>query len=242
MAKEKIYEDVANYYDKLWGDLEKEAKTGVLSRHRMILLKLKQAGFKSKSTLLEIGCGIGTLSSYLAKVNSAGKVDAVDISPATIEFAKNKYKGQKNLEFFVSDMTNFSIVRKYDFILFPDVLEHIPVEAHDNIFNTIKNLCHENSIVAINLPTARSLRWFHKNNPEALQIIDQDIESDSLIGQLYKHGFYLISKETYSLYFVQPDYEWFVFKVQREFNKMELKSKMSVLLNNIKLRILNLLN
>ena len=239
---EKTYQEVADYYDKIWNDLEQESKTGVLSRHRMILLKLKQAGFNSKSTLLEIGCGIGTLSSYLAKTNIDGKVDAVDISPATIEFAKNKYKGLKNLEFFVSDMTDFSIDKKYDFILFPDVLEHIPVEAHENIFNTIKNFCHDNSIVAINLPTARSLRWFHKNKPEALQIIDQDIESDGLIGQLYKHGFYLISKETYSLYFVQPDYEWFVFKVQREFNEMELKSKISVLLDNIKLRILNLIN
>ena len=94
---EKTYQEVADYYDKIWNDLEQESKTGVLSRHRMILLKLKQAGFNSKSTLLEIGCGIGTLSSYLAKTNIDGKVDAVDISPATIEFAKNKYKGLKNL-------------------------------------------------------------------------------------------------------------------------------------------------
>lgn len=159
---EKGYQEVASYYDHLWAEIEKKNQSGILSRHRIILNKLKKAGFNSKSTLLEIGCGNGTLSAYLASKAPAGKIDAVDISAASIENAKRKHVRRKNLEFFVSDMTHFNISNKYDFILFPDVLEHIPVEAHDNIFKTVRNLCHDTSLIAINLPTPRSLRWHKK--------------------------------------------------------------------------------
>jgi trans-aconitate 2-methyltransferase len=231
------YKEVSAYYDNLWQELEKESQAGINSRHRMILKKLKQAGLKSNSTLLEIGCGIGTLSAFICKSVPNGEVTAVDISPQSIEFARKKYTGLKNLNFLVSDMTNFSYSGKFDFILFPDVLEHIPVDAHDNIFKTIKSLTHENSKVVINLPNPRGIRWFKKNQPEVLQIIDQDIETDVMITNLYSHGFYLLSKETYSIYFQEPEYEWFIFNVNKEFDDMTPKSKFAILFNNLKLRL-----
>jgi 2-polyprenyl-3-methyl-5-hydroxy-6-metoxy-1,4-benzoquinol methylase len=239
---DKSYSEVAEYYDKTWAKLKKSEGAGINSRHRYILYKLKKAGLNSRSTLLEIGCGIGTLSRFISKHVQGGRVDAVDISPASIETAKKLYADIKNLHFHVSDMTDFKIDSKFDVILFPDVLEHIPVEAHDNIFKTISGLVHENSIVAINLPDPRSLRWFHKNKPEVLQIIDQDIEANILINKLYNHGFYLDSFESYKLYFDQPDYEWFVFKVQKEVKTLNKLPQSSVLLNNLRLRLLNLIS
>lgn len=237
---EKSYKEVAEYYDKTWAKLKKKEGAGINSRHRYILYKLKKAGLNSSSTLLEIGCGIGVLSSFLAKNMRSGRVDAVDISPLSVETASKRYADMKNLHFHVSDMTDFKIDRKFDIILFPDVLEHIPVEAHDNIFKTISGLVHQNSIVAINLPDPRSLRWFHKNNPEVLQIIDQDIEANTLIEKLYNHGFYLHTFETYALYYYEPDYGWFVFKTKQELEKLNKKPQSSVLLNNLRIRLLNL--
>ncbi|HOZ83478.1 MAG TPA: class I SAM-dependent methyltransferase [Bacteroidia bacterium] len=236
----KSYKEVAEYYDELWADLEKQSMAGVNSRHRVILNKLKKAGFNKNSTLLEIGCGVGTLSNFLATQVSSGSIDAVDISPASIEYAKKKYSEVKNLSFHVSDMTDFKINKKFDFILFPDVLEHIPVEAHDNIFKTISGLVHANSQVAINLPDPRSIRWLAKNKPELLQIIDQDIEANVLIDKMYSNGFFLFTMETYCLYFTMPDYGWFVFKVKKEYETTEKIAQSTVLLNGIKLRLRNL--
>ncbi|MEO8148822.1 MAG: class I SAM-dependent methyltransferase [Bacteroidia bacterium] len=240
MKPEAGYKEVANYYDELWAKLEKESMAGINSRHRMILNKLKKAGLNSNSTLLEIGCGIGTLSSFIAKYVTNGKVTAVDISPSSVEFAKKKYSDQKNLEFLVSDMTNFNYDGKFQFILFPDVLEHIPVEAHANIFKTISGLVNETSKVLINLPNPRAARWFIKNKPELMQIIDLDIETDFIINTLCPNGFFLETKETYSLYIEEPEYEWFVFKVNHEYKTITKRSKSKILWNSIKLRLANI--
>lgn len=236
----KSYKEVADYYDEMWADLEKQSMAGINSRHRVILKKLKQAGFNRNSTILEIGCGVGTLSKFISSQLSSGSMDAVDISPASIKFAKEKYKHVKNLSFHVSDMTDFKIDKKFDFILFPDVLEHIPLEAHDNIFRTVKGLVHEDSKITINLPDPRSIRWFMKNKPELLQIIDQDIEANILIEKLYSNGFYLTAMETYKVFYDKPEYGWFVFNVQKELNSINKNSKISVMLNSIILRLQNL--
>ena len=237
---EKTYTDVANYYDDLWAKLEKESLTGINSRHRMILNKLKKAGLKGNSTLLEIGCGIGILSSFIAKNISTGKITAVDISPSSVEFARKKYSSVKNLEFLVSDMTNFSYNGKFDFILFPDVLEHIPTEAHDNIFKTIKNFVHDDSKVLINLPNPRAAKWFNKNHPELMQIIDLEVETDFILNTIYPYGFFLETKETYSLYIDEPEYEWFVFKVNTDYKTITKKSKFQILFNNVIIRLKNI--
>lgn len=237
---ETTYKDVANYYDGLWAKLEKESLSGINSRHRVILNKLKKAGLKSNSTILEIGCGIGTLTNYLSKQIPNGKIVGVDISPESVEFARKKYASNKNTSFMVSDMTNFNYEGKFDIVLFPDVLEHIPVEGHQNIFKTISGLVHNQSMVAINLPHPYCLRWFKKNNPEALQIIDQDIETQVLLNNLCPYGFYLRTFETYALYFDMPDYQWMVFDRTVEFKNVVVKPKTTVLINGVFLRLKNI--
>ncbi|MCU0402738.1 MAG: class I SAM-dependent methyltransferase, partial [Algoriphagus sp.] len=118
-------EKVVSFYDQF---AEKQAKTGINSRHLSILDKVKQAGLQANHRILEVGCGIGTVSHLLATQVPNGKVLAVDISPESIEKAKVLWKDQKNLNFEVSDMSDFDKKGEtFDFFVFPDVLEHIPV-------------------------------------------------------------------------------------------------------------------
>lgn len=79
-----------------------------------------------------------------------------------------------------------------------------------------------------------------KNNPEVLQIIDQDIEANTLIEKLSNYGFYLHTFETYALYNYEPDYGWFVFKTKQELEKLNRKPQSVVLLNNLRIRLLNM--
>ena len=73
---------VVRFYDQF---AEKQEKTGINSRHLSILDKAKQAGLKSNHRILEVGCGIGTVSHLLATQVPQGKLLAVDISPEKSE-------------------------------------------------------------------------------------------------------------------------------------------------------------
>src|SRR5687767_3324590 len=78
------YKEVSTYYDKLWAELETQNKAGVNIRHLTILKNLKREGLGRNSKVLEIGCGIGTLTKLIAKNLGNGKIVGVDISPETI--------------------------------------------------------------------------------------------------------------------------------------------------------------
>ena len=129
---------VVRFYDQF---AEKQEKTGINSRHLSILDKAKQAGLASNHRVLEVGCGIGTVSHLLATQVPQGKVLAVDISPESIEKARVLWKKQGNLKFDVSDMSDFNLPGEtFDFFVFPDVLEHIPddTKAMQELYRVLK--------------------------------------------------------------------------------------------------------
>ena len=232
------YSDVSKYYDSEWAKLEKEKLTGINSRHRYIIKYLIENGMKSNHSVLEIGCGIGTLSSFICSKLKKGKLTGVDISPETIEQNKSR---DKHVEFIVSDMTDFSIDEKYDIIILPDVLEHIPIEAHDNIFKTIKNLIKPDGFIFINIPNPYALEYLHVHHKELLQIIDQPIYTNILLNTVYKYDFYIDNLKTYAVFYEEPDYQMMVLKPRKAFESMKVKPKFNVLFNSLKLRITDLL-
>jgi len=236
------YSDVSKYYDSEWAKLEKEKLTGINSRHRYILKFLLENGMKSSDSILEIGCGIGTLSSFICSKLKKGHLTGVDISPETIEQNKVRYKHIKNVDFIVSDMTDFSIDKKYDVIILPDVLEHIPIEAHDNIFKTIKRLIKPEGFVFINIPNPYALEYLHVHHKELLQIIDQPIYTNVLLNTAYKYDFYLEHLKTYPVFYEEADYQMMVLRPNVPFKSMTVKPKMQVLFNSLKLRLIDLLN
>lgn len=229
--------NVADFYDKMWDDYEKTNLSKPNSRHRTIFKNLKKAGMKTNSAILEIGCGIGSLSRLIIAYLSDGFFAGADISPQTIEFLKRKYSGNHKVDFVVTDMADFKYGRKFDFVVFPDVLEHIPVEAHPAIFNTLKNLVHENSVVLINNPEPLALEWVHKHKPEWLQIIDQPLHVNHFAKLAYENGFYIERVEPYALHTDQFDYQNIVLKPLRALKTVTQKSKSDLIAANIKSRL-----
>ncbi len=228
-------EKVVSFYDQF---AEKQAKTGINSRHLSILDKVKQAGLQANHRILEVGCGIGTVSHLLATQVPNGKVLAVDISPESIEKAKVLWKDQKNLNFEVSDMSDFDKKGEtFDFFVFPDVLEHIPVDQHFRLFQNIQKHSHADSVIFIHIPAPRYLQWMIDNEPEKLQVIDQPLDSGDLIKNITANGFYLEKMETYGLFFEEKDYQYFVFRSAKPLRSSTPKSKWDVLKERLRIRI-----
>ena len=205
--------DISKFYDEY---STKQAKVGINIRHRTILKNMKKEGLKNNSSVLEIGCGIGTVTQLLSAYCVKGKILAADISPESIEMAKRLHAKRKNIEFIVSDMSNFTSPTKFNFILLPDVLEHIPVDQHKNLFAKLRAVMHKNSVIVINIPSPHYLIWAKKNIPDQLQIIDQPLNSNELLNNVYANDLYLHSLNTYSLNCEEGDYQSIVLKPNNE--------------------------
>jgi cyclopropane fatty-acyl-phospholipid synthase-like methyltransferase len=148
------------------------------------------------------------------------------------------WKKQGNLKFDVSDMSDFNLPgEKFDFFVFPDVLEHIPVTQHARLFENIQRHAHADSVVLIHIPAPRYLEWMIANQPEKLQVIDQPLDTGSLVQTLGASGFYLEKMETYALFFQEKDYQYFVFRANKKVQQSTAKNKWQVLKERILIRL-----
>ena len=230
MSQDK--QSVKDFYDTFTSN---QTNIGVSVRHRLILKKLKSIGLKSSSNVLEIGCGIGTVSSLIIKNTPAGKFVGCDISPKSIELAK-KFNPQKNAEFICTDMSDFESNLKFDFVVFPDVLEHIPVEEHAPLFERIARVCNPNAKLLINIPEPNTLNYHRKHNPHLLQIIDQSLSMQDLLNHTYPYGFQVQSIVPYAIHTNIDNYLSIVFIRNTNSEPIQLKNKVSQLIQNIKAR------
>lgn len=209
----KSKEEIASFYDAYTAY---QLRKVVRIRHRMIFRKLVSAGLKPDSRVLEVGCGIGSLTLLLARYVEKGTITAVDISEKSIELARHQVcKGYSNIAFRVSDMQDFTSETAFDFIVLPDVLEHIPIEQHAQLFRMLRKYSHADTILFIHIPSPFYLRWVRDNKPELLQIIDQPLDADVLSRNLYENDFHLIALHTYSLHIREGDYQYLIARTGR---------------------------
>lgn len=227
-------EQVKEYYDTF---KEHQKKLGINIRHRTILKKLKNAGLKPNSNVLEIGCGIGTVSHLILKQITEGSFVGLDISSESIKMAQQFNAFHKKAEFMVNDMSNFTHKTKFDFVVFPDVLEHIPVEQHANIFKTIAELTTPNATVIINIPEPNYLNWVRVNEPSRLQIIDQSLSMQDLLNNCYPYGFKVYSIMPYALHYDVNDYLAIVLKKDMTVKQIQLKGTLERAIANTKSKL-----
>lgn len=227
-------EQVKEYYDTF---KEHQKQLGINIRHRTIFKNLKQAGLKPNSNVLEVGCGIGTVSHLILKYISEGSFVGLDISSESIEMAKKRNAFHPKAEFLVNDMSHFTHKTKFDFVVFPDVLEHIPVEQHANIFKIISDLTTPDAVILINIPEPNYLDWVRANEPHKLQIIDQSLSMQDLLNNAYPFGFKLSSMQPYSLHFNVNDYLAIVMKKNMAVKDVQLKNVVVRAIQNTKSKL-----
>ncbi len=227
LASKQQVEEFYNTYK------EKQKKIGVNIRHRTILKNLKAIGLQPNSNVLEVGCGIGTVSGLILKNIPNGKFVGVDISIESIEMANKLYSNFKNAQFITNDMSAFTHTVKFDFVVLPDVLEHIPLEQHNNLFKVISQVCTQNTTILINIPEPNCLNWIRKNAPEKLQIIDQSLSMQDILNNCYPYGFKLFSMHSYGLQYEQNEYTSIVLKNNMEHKTYNLKSKITLGTENL---------
>jgi len=100
-----------------------------------------QIDLSNVKKVLEVGCGIGVLSSYLAK-KYKWEVTGIDLDPEQIEKAKNDYRENKYIKFLEANATKLPFGdNEFNLVLSVDALHHIynRNEAFDEINRVLKS-------------------------------------------------------------------------------------------------------
>jgi trans-aconitate 2-methyltransferase len=215
-------EDVTRFYDDF---VNHQVKVSFNERHLLLFRELKRLGLSRKSSVLELGCGIGVMTSLIAGIAKNGFIEAVDISPESIAEAKKRIKYQALINFIVADLKHFESSRKdFDFITLMDVLEHIPEEDHSLLFEKISLLMHKDSVLFISIPTPHSIVYEKLYLPENVQIIDLELKADQLLDHAYKAGLELDSFRTIGIW-ASNDYHLIVFRKKIEYTNDRVSDK-----------------
>jgi 2-polyprenyl-3-methyl-5-hydroxy-6-metoxy-1,4-benzoquinol methylase len=79
---------------------------------------LRLWGDRTGKDVLDVGCGFATTSQHIQKLGN--RVTGVESSTEAVQVARKRIE-----QVFESDLQQFAIDRKYDAIIFADVLEHL---------------------------------------------------------------------------------------------------------------------
>ncbi|MBI3137627.1 MAG: class I SAM-dependent methyltransferase [Sphingobacteriales bacterium] len=222
----------AAFYDNF---IKEQAVSGINDRIYGLYRRLLNEGLHNRSSVLEIGCGIGALTYLLAGKIKKGNIEATDLSPASVAFAQ-KYLDQSNLVFYAGDILALNPrAASFDYILLFDVLEHIPLEKHPVLFQRISQWMNEDSQLLINLPNPGYILYDQQHNPAALQELDQPVFTEILLPRLAAAGLELRCFETWSVW-AENDYQFLLLRKKTAFTEQLLAEKRN-LLQKIKLRL-----
>jgi SAM-dependent methyltransferase len=161
-------------------------------RFREIRKRLSPFMTRQPSAALDIGCGIGVMTDWLAQ--HVEYVIGIDISPRNIQIAEALY-GKP--EFAVCAIPHDPLpVGSFDLITLLDVLEHFPQTDREHVFRQIDEVATEDAAIAVNLPSRR----FALQVPEALQqVIDEPVGADEVVALAASIGMEPLVLERYGV-------------------------------------------
>lgn len=182
-----IENDVMQFYDsfleskmlsyRLYGNKR-------IDKAKDLILKLNNRN----NIILDVGCGIGIIPEEISKNTSAKHIFGIDLSKKNIWYAKQTVK-RKNISFFQIDIVKeFDKLKNYigtkvDCITMIDVIEHIPENQRLIMLKNISNLMKNSGFLILTYPSPYYQKYLMLNNTDELQIIDNVIETGTLINE-----------------------------------------------------------
>ncbi|WCL47827.1 SAM-dependent methyltransferase [Leptospira sp. GIMC2001] len=135
------------------------------SEEVMLKLTVERAELKDGMTVLDLGCGWGSVSLYVAEHFPKCKILGVSNSRTQKQFidAQAKLRGLKNLEIVTQDMNVFKTSKKFDRIISVEMLEHM--KNYEALFARLATYLKPNGKFFVHIFT-------HKDYAYPFEVID----------------------------------------------------------------------
>jgi SAM-dependent methyltransferase len=115
--------------------------------------------FTPGTSVLDLGCGPGTITVDIGRRVSPGRVLGVDASVDVIEEARRSVDGGTNVDFLVGDLYALNIDDEtFDIVHSHQVLQHLPDPI--GAFREMKRVCKPGGLVAARDSDYGGFRWY----------------------------------------------------------------------------------
>ena len=137
------------------------------SEESMLELSFERAQLADGDSILELGCGWGSLTCYMASKLPNSKITAVSNSKDQKEHILNRCKNQglDNIEVITADMNDFETENKYDRVVSIEMFEHM--RNYKKLLSKISSWLHDDGKLFIHIFTHQSVVYPFENQGEA---------------------------------------------------------------------------
>lgn len=166
-ANEQHYEVPTEFYKYVLGKRMKYsggywpsgADTLDASEEAMLKLSCERAQLKNGQSVLDLGCGWGSVSLYVAEKFPNCKITGVSNSKTQKEYIDSvaKEKGFKNLTIITQDMNDFQIKEKFDRIISVEMLEHM--KNYQKLFEKLSGFLKPEGLFFIHIFTHKEFAY-----------------------------------------------------------------------------------
>ena len=137
------------------------------SEESMLELSFERAQLADGDSILELGCGWGSLTCYMASKLPNSKITAVSNSKDQKEHILNRCKNQglDNIEVITADMNDFETENNYDRVVSIEMFEHM--RNYKELLSKISSWLNDDGKLFIHIFTHQSVVYPFENQGEA---------------------------------------------------------------------------
>ena len=134
------------------------------SEQDMLQFYLKRAQIKENMNILELGCGWGSLTIFMAKNFPNCTITAVSNSNDQRKFIENKCKNENidNIKIITCDMNDFTIEEKFDRVVSIEMFEHM--RNYQKLLSRISHFLNDNGKLFVHIFTHKTLVYPYEDN------------------------------------------------------------------------------
>lgn len=169
-ANRQHYELPTAFFQKILGEHLKysscywsESTTGLDEAEANALsITCERAQLQNGQNILELGCGWGSLSLYMAAKFPDANITSVSNSSTQKEFIENQcaLRNIRNLQILTADMNTFSTDQKFDRVVSVEMFEHM--RNWSKILSSIHRWLTDDGKLFVHIFTHRSYTYFYE--------------------------------------------------------------------------------